>query len=80
MRVVVERNTPIPANGLKVTIETVTVCDNQSGMECTIYGGERLLTKDNRLLGDYEIDGIPTGPGGSQPCTTTFNILQVSYD
>lgn len=54
MSVVVPRNTAIPC--LK-TSQFTTTENSQTSVEFPVYEGERLLTKDNNLLGQFELNG-----------------------
>jgi molecular chaperone DnaK (HSP70) len=59
---------------------TATGCD---GCGAQVFEGERALTKDNRLLGKFELSDIPRGPRGSPQIEVAFDIdssgiLQVS--
>ncbi|KAI9179390.1 Heat shock protein ssb1 [Blastocladiella emersonii ATCC 22665] len=61
MGVVVPRNTPIPT--IKKRVFTTTH-DNQTTVEFPIYEGERTQTKDNNLLGEFTLSGLPPAPRG----------------
>ncbi|ORZ41391.1 heat shock protein Hsp70-3 [Catenaria anguillulae PL171] len=62
MGVVVPRNTPIPT--IKKRVFTTTH-DNQTTVEFPIYEGERTMTKDNNLLGEFTLSGLPPAPRGT---------------
>lgn len=57
----IEKNTTIPAQ--KSDIYTTTV-DNQAGVNIDIFQGERPLVKDNHLLGEFKLIGIPRAKRG----------------
>jgi heat shock protein 1/8 len=59
--VVVPRNTPIPTNKSRTF---TTVEDNQTQVTFPVYEGERTQCRDNRLLGEFELSGIPPMPRG----------------
>jgi L1 cell adhesion molecule like protein len=71
MAVVVPRNTAIPC--LKTSMFTTTE-NNQTTVEFPVYEGERLMTKDNNLLGQFELTGIPPMPKGKAELEVVFNI------
>lgn len=71
MAVVVPRNSPIPC--LKTSTFTTTE-NNQTTVEFPVYEGERMLTKDNNLLGRFELDGIVALPKGKPELEVQFNI------
>ena len=70
-RVVVPRNTPIPTNKSRVF---TTVEDNQTTVTFPVYEGERTQCRDNRLLGEFELNGIPPMPRGQAELVTTFEV------
>ncbi|KAL9714818.1 Heat shock protein ssb1 [Leucoagaricus gongylophorus] len=69
--VVVPRNTPIPTNKSRVF---TTVEDNQTTVTFPVYEGERTQCRDNRLLGEFELTGIPPMPRGQAELVTTFEV------
>ena len=69
--VVVPRNTPIPTNKTRVF---TTVEDNQTQVTFPVYEGERTQCKDNKLLGEFELTGIPPAPRGTVELLTTFEV------
>jgi molecular chaperone DnaK len=71
MTVLVERNTTIPTEK-KETFSTAA--DNQSAVTVSVSQGERKMARDNRLLGQFNLDGIPPAARGTPQIEVKFNI------
>ena len=67
----VERNTTIPTTESE---PFSTAADNQSSVEIKVFQGERSMAADNRLLGVFQLVGIPPAPRGVPQIEVTFDI------
>src|SRR5436305_3160486 len=71
MTKLIERNTTIPVSKTEVFS---TASDNQESVTINVLQGEREFAKDNRLLGRFDLTGIPPAPRGVPQIEVTFNI------
>jgi molecular chaperone DnaK len=67
----IERNTTIPTTKKEVFS---TATDNQPAVDIKVYQGEREFAKDNRLLGNFTLDGIPPASRGVPQVEVSFDI------
>jgi molecular chaperone DnaK len=69
--VLIPRNTTIPT---RKTETFSTASDNQTSVEVHVLQGERPMARDNRTLGKFHLDGIPSAPRGVPQVEVTFDI------
>mgnify|MGYP003638455430 CR=1 FL=1 len=67
----IERNTTIPAKKSNIFS---TAADNQPSVDIVITQGERKMSRDNKLLGNFRLDGIEPSPRGLPQIEVTFDI------
>lgn len=67
----IDRNTTIPTSKSQVFS---TAADNQTSVEINVLQGEREFARDNKILGNFILDGIPPAPRGIPQVEVTFDI------
>jgi len=71
MTKLVDRNTTIPTRKSEVFS---TADDNQTAVDIYVFQGERPMARDNKLLGNFRLDGIPAASRGQPKVEVTFDI------
>lgn len=71
MTKLVERNTTIPTEKKEVFS---TAADNQTAVTVRVFQGDRQMALDNRLLGQFNLEGLPPAPRGMPQIQVSFNI------
>ncbi len=71
MTKMIPRNTTIPTKKAQVYS---TAADNQTTVSIRVFQGEREMVSDNKLLGQFDLSGIPPAPRGVPQIQVTFDI------
>jgi molecular chaperone DnaK len=71
MTVLIPRNSTIPTSKAEVFS---TAADNQTAVDVYVFQGERQMARDNRMIGNFRLDGIPAAQRGMPQVEVTFDI------
>ncbi|MCB9679470.1 MAG: molecular chaperone DnaK [Alphaproteobacteria bacterium] len=71
MTALITRNTTIPHSKKEIFS---TAADNQTAVDVYVFQGERQMARDNKLIGNFRLDGIPPAPRGMPQVEVTFDI------
>ena len=71
MTTLIPRNTTIPTSKSEIFS---TAADNQTAVDVFVFQGERQMARDNRLIGNFRLDGIPAAPRGVPQIEVSFDI------
>jgi molecular chaperone DnaK len=71
MTALIERNTTIPTKRAEIFS---TASDNQTAVDIKVHQGERKMAHDNKLIGSFQLVGIPPAPRGVPQIEVTFDI------
>jgi molecular chaperone DnaK len=71
MTPLIERNTTIPTKKSEIFS---TAADNQPSVDIHVFQGERKMSRDNKRIGNFNLDGIPPAPRGRPQIEVTFDL------
>lgn len=71
MTTLIGRNTTIPHEKKEIFS---TAADNQTAVDVYVFQGERKMARDNKMIGNFRLDGIPPAPRGMPQVEVTFSI------
>ena len=69
--VLIPRNTTIPTSKKEIFS---TAADNQTAVDVYVFQGERQMARDNQMIGNFRLDGIPAAPRGMPQIEVAFDI------